>query len=304
MKRLLTLSLSIVFCVLYAGAQTDQATRGGSSGRFPHELDQKVNAQAAGKTTTILYHGGPVMVASTNLYIVYYGGFTSNQHAILDTFLKNIGGSPAFNVNTEYFNSTNQHVQNILNYNPASASFDDAYSLGTSLSGSFVTTILHNAVAGGHFPADVNGIYILTVSPDVKLPKSVWCAYHSHTTSAIVSGMDIKYALAADPPPSVLTSCSGNLATFHDTTSPNGDVGMDEVVDSLIHELSETVTDPDGSAWFTSNGSENGDLCNFVYGTTFIAPNGSHANHTFGGLNYLAQEIWSMANPVGCVLSH
>jgi Phosphate-induced protein 1 conserved region len=101
-----------------------------------------------------------------------------------------------------------------------------------------------------------------------------------------------------------LSSCSGNLATYHDKTSPNGDIGIDEVVDSLMHELSETVTDPDGTAWFTSNGSEVGDLCNFVYGKTFLAPNGSHANHTFGGLNYLAQEIWSRANPVACVLSH
>jgi len=65
---------------------------------------------------------------------------------------------------------------------------------------------------------------------------------------------------------------------------------MDEVVDSLIHELSETVTDPDLSAWYTSGGAEVGDLCNFIYGPTFLAPNGSHANHTFGGLNYLAQE--------------
>lgn len=298
-NRLLTVLPTIICSVAFATAQTTTTPHG----RLPHELDQQLKAQRASKTPTILYHGGPVMVASTNLYIVYYGSFTSNQHAILDTFLENLGGSPAFNVNTEYFDASNQHVQNVLNYSPATNSYDDAYSLGTSLSGSFETTILHNAVAAGHLPADINGIYILTISPDVKLPKSVWCAFHTHTT-AIVTGEDIKYTLAADPPPNILSSCSGNLATFHDTTSPNGDIGMDEVVDSLIHELSETVTDPDLNAWFTSNGSEVGDLCNFVYGTTFLAPNGSHANHTFGGRDYLAQEIWSMANPVGCVQSH
>lgn len=298
-NRLLTVLPTIICSVAFATAQTTTTQHG----RLPHELDQQLKAQRASKTPTILYHGGPVMVASTNLYIVYYGSFTSNQHAILDTFLENLGGSPAFNVNTEYFDASNQHVQNVLNYSPATNSYDDAYSLGTSLSGSFETTILHNAVAAGHLPADINGIYILTISPDVKLPKSVWCAFHTHTT-AIVTGEDIKYTLAADPPPNILSSCSGNLATFHDTTSPNGDIGMDEVVDSLIHELSETVTDPDLNAWFTSNGSEVGDLCNFVYGTTFLAPNGSHANHTFGGRDYLAQEMWSMANPVGCVQSH
>lgn len=271
--------------------------------RLPYDLDQQVKARTPRKQT-ILYHGGPVMAASTTLYVVYYGSFTSTQHSILDTFLQNLGGTGAYNVNTEYYDAQNQHVQNVLNYNPSSDSYDDAYSLGKTLSGNFDTTILHNAVAAGHLPTDTNGIYILTVSPDVKLPSNVWCAYHTNT-NAIVSGEDIKYALAADPPAgSILNSCSGNIATFHDKTSPNGDIGMDEVVDSLIHEISETVTDPDLNAWYTSNGSEVGDLCNFIYGTTFLAPNGSHANHTFGGRDYLAQEIWSRANPVGCVLSH
>lgn len=68
-------------------------------------------------------------------------------------------------MNTEYYDSANQFVQNVLNYSPATDSYNDAYSMGTSLSGSFVTTLLHNAVAGGHLPSDVNGIYILTVSP-------------------------------------------------------------------------------------------------------------------------------------------
>jgi hypothetical protein len=151
-------------------AAQDQGER---QGRLPHQLDQHL-AHARG-TPTILYHGGPVMVAATNLYIVYYGTFTSTQHSILDTFLQNLGGSPAFNVNTEYFNAQNPFIQNVVNYNPAADSYNDAYSLGTNLSGSFVTTILRNAVAGGHLPTDSNGIYLLTISPDVKLPKNVVC---------------------------------------------------------------------------------------------------------------------------------
>jgi len=138
--------------------------------------------------------------------------------------------------------------------------------------------------------------------PAAICPRT-WCAYHDHSSS-IITGQDIKYALAADPPESILTSCSGNIAIYGDTTSPNGDLGMDEVVDSLIHEFSETVTDPDINAWYTRAGQEVGDVCNFTYGPTFIVPNGSHANHTFGDRNYLAQEIWSMEDPVACVQSH
>jgi hypothetical protein len=300
MKRSLIACFTFLWfaCSVLAAAQTAETQKG----RLPYDADKQSKLRES-KTPVILYHGGPVMSNGPTIYIVYYGSFTTNQHNILDTFLENIGGSPAFNVNTEYSGPAGVFVQNKLSYSPATDSYDDAYSMGTSLSGSFVTTLLHNAVAGGHLPSDPNGIYILTVSPDVKLPKNVWCAYHTHST-AIITGDDVKYALAADPPASILSECSGNLATFHDTTSPNGDIGMDEVVDSLIHELSETVTDPDINAWYTSNGEEVADLCNFVYGTTFIAANGSHANHTFGGLNYLAQEIWSMESPVACVQSH
>src|SRR5262249_32202600 len=143
---------------------------------------EKVRKQARSKTPVILYHGGPVMVVGKDLYVIYYGTFSSTQHTILDNFLQNLGGSPAFNVNSEYSDSTGQRVSNILNYSPSRDSFNDSYSLGTSLSSGFDVTIIRNAIANGHLPSDGNGIYILTISPDVKLSKSVWCAYHWHST--------------------------------------------------------------------------------------------------------------------------
>jgi len=284
----------VLSCSLLIAAQNTPA-----NDRRP--FDKKVNAGAS-RTPVILYHGGPVMVSAKDLYVIYYGSFTATQHNILDTFLQNLGGTGAYNVNSEYTNGSGQSVANVLNYSPSTDSFNDAYSLGTSLSSGFDTTIIHNAIANGHLPSDVNGIYILTVSPDVKLPKSVWCAYHWHSTS-IVTGEDIKYAVAPDPPTSLYPSCSGNVANFSDTTSPNGDIGMDAVTDDLIHELSETASDPDGNAWFTKNGEENGDLCNFVYGNTFLAANGSHANHVFGTRSYLVQTIWDRVGSF-CALSH
>ena len=105
----------LVTCAASAIAQTVPAEKN----RLPHNLDQQLKQQTKGKTPVIKYHGGPVVSASTDLYVVYYGSFTSTQHNILDTFLQNLGGSPAFNINTEYYDSHNQHVQNILNYNPA-----------------------------------------------------------------------------------------------------------------------------------------------------------------------------------------
>ena len=118
----------IGFALLLSGGALMTHRAPQEKGRLPYAQEQARRTLAAGKTPVILYHGGPVMAASTNLYIVYYGSFTATQHNILDTFLQNIGGSPAFNVNTEYYDSANQHVQNVLNYSPATDSYNDAYS--------------------------------------------------------------------------------------------------------------------------------------------------------------------------------
>ena len=259
--------------------------------RLPFAEDQLQKRELGRGKPRIIYHGGPVMTGPKNLYVVYYGSFTPTQHDILDTFLANLGGSNAFSANTTYFDAANDFLQNALNYSPGTDSFDDAYSLGKSLSGRFDQTIIKNAIAGSHLPADEDAIYLLTISTDVSLPRTVWCAYHTFSTH-IVTGMTIKYAVAPNLPPSMFTGCSGNVATFHDHTSPNDDIGMDAVCDSLIHEISEAATDPDLDAWFTRTGAENADICNFVYGPAFVAANGSHANVTLGGRDYLVQQIW------------
>jgi hypothetical protein len=74
------------------------------------------------------------------------------------------------------------------------------------------------------------------------------------------------------------------------------------MVDSIMHELSETVSDPDLNAWYTSNGSENGDLCNYNYGTWATLPvaKGATFNATWGGHNWLIQLIWKNTATPGC----
>ena len=78
--------------------------------------------------------------------------------------------------------------------------------------------------------------------------------------------------------------------------SPNNNPGADAMASVVAHELDETVTDPDINAWvdFLSDGSafENGDRCAYTYGNTFSAGNGSVANVSLGGLNFLIQQNW------------
>ena len=293
-QRVLVFSALLIATVLGAPARSVRA-------RLPHQG----NNAASTKGTQILFHGGPVMTQGAHLYVIYYGRFSSTATDIIDTFLENLGGSGAYGVNTTYYDAQGAHISNApgaLAYSRLTDSYYDAYSLGASMKNNSIAQEIQNVLRANHLPSDNNGIYILITSPDVAVSKS-YCGYHTYSTS-MVPGYNIKYAFSPDPAGPTYNGCSGNITTYGDSTSPNGDVGADSVTDTLIHEISETVSDPNISAWYTTNGYENGDLCNFVYGNTSIAPNGSHMNHVFGTRNYLVQTIWLNTGAGSCALSN
>jgi phosphate-induced protein 1 len=285
MKRLLLclMLVTIAPAMVLAQRLTDAAARQPFD---PRTMPRKTSTSGP----QIFYHGGPIMTGKKNhIYVIYYGDFALSTTNIIDTFLENLGGSGAYNVNSTYYNAQNQSIQDVLAYNRATDSYNDLNSMGSKLTGSFAAQLLQSALSSSALPTDSEAIYLEIISPQVAVSNTNYCGYHTHSTS-VVTGQDIKYAVVPDPDPKHY-DCSGNVAVFGDTTSPNGDIGADSVCDTLIHEISETVTDPDLNAWYGPHG-ENGDLCNFVYGTTFTATNGSHYNQTFGGLQYLVQTIW------------
>jgi hypothetical protein len=247
----------------------------------------------SGGNTTIKYHGGPVLKGPVPVYIIYYGTFPTtptNTASIVTNFFTDLsnGPSPQFDVNTVYYDSGGNVTGPVAG--PTIAY--DAYSQGKSLGSSTIPKIIQTAIGNGpgKLAADASGVYFVVTAPDVKVSGfcTSFCAYHTRTT---IASTDIKYALIPDPG-QACTGCDGNAAVFHESKTPNGDMAGDEMIDSIFHELSEAVTDPDLNAWYTSNGSENADLCNYVYGSTLPAPNGSTANVRFGNHYYLIQTIW------------
>ena len=64
----------------------------------------------------------------------------------------------------------------------------------------------------------------------------------------------------------------------------------------LAHELEETVTDPLGTAWYDSQGAENGDKCAWTFGSP------TPANQSINGHDYYLQREWSNASSA-CVLA-
>lgn len=268
-----------------------------------HTLVYRPGQAALPPSSNITYYGGPIISVPVNVYVVYYGKWSSIDRGIIDGFIKNLSGSPLYNINAGYYdNSTPQNfVQNVVNYTAKTNAYHDNYSLGKTLSDAQTQTIITNAINGGHLANDTNGVYFVLTAKDVHQNAfggsfcSLYCGYHGPSTT-IISGETIKYSFVGNPA-QCPTGCDGNVAIYGDKTSPNSDIGADGVTNVLFHELSESVTDPEvnmNTAWQAGSCGENGDCCNFTFGTTSKGTNGAHYNQTINGVNYLVQEMFKL----------
>ncbi len=111
---------------------------------------------------------------------------------------------------------------------------------------------------------------------------NIFCAYHSavHVRSGWIVYTNQPF---------------GNVSGCQTTHAPN-DPNVDDVVSLVSHEHNEAITDPLGTGWYTANGAENGDKCNFTFGA-LVAP---EANQVINGRDYYLQEEWSNHVPRGC----
>jgi hypothetical protein len=241
----------------------------------------------------INYHGGPLMLGTTNVYYIWYGNWSGNSaNTILENLARNIGGSPYFNINTSYYNGSGTRVTNRVNF---VTSTTDTYSQGKALTDAGVQAVVANATKTlGH---DTNGVYFVLTSADVNETSGFctqYCGWHTHGT---ISGMDIKYAFIGNP-----DRCPSACAA--QTTSPNGNAGADGMASIIAHELEEAVTDPDLNAWYDNRGYENADKCAWTFGTTYASANNSKANMNLGGKDYLIQQNRVNASGGYCALSY
>jgi hypothetical protein len=269
----------------------------------------------------IEYNGGPVMLGPHNIYFIWYGNFSGNSAlTILPDLINGLNGSLYFNTNTTYGDAT----ANIANTVTMSGQTFDNYSQGTALNGTSLNNVFLSAFNRGTFPVDPNAIYFVLTSPDVTLtfppapngsPQgfcTAFCGFHSSATLTNgITSTDIKVAFVGDPATQCPRGHPGGTCSAQ-ALSPNGNEGADAMASVIAHELNETVTDPDGTAWFHINtAGENGDLCNFKYGTatvpldfstTFPALNGAHADIVLSGRQFLIQSNWLNANGGGCAM--
>ena len=244
----------------------------------------------------IFYHGGPVMLGTTNLYYIWYGDWSSNSAVpILNNLALSLGGSPYFNINTTYYDGNNNKVSNAV---AAPASTVDNYSHGTALSDTAVLNIVADSISSGALPKDPNGIYMVLTSADVNETSGFctqYCGWHTHYN---ILGVDTKFAFIGNP-----ARCP-SACSAQSTVSPNGNIGADAMASIIAHETVEAATDPDLNAWYDRRGYENADKCAWKFGTTYKTGNGANANMNLGGMDYLIQQNWVNAGGGKCALSY
>ncbi len=135
-----------------------------------------------------------------------------------------------------------------------------SWAFGTSVSdsstppshGPKTSTIMNEVtsqIAARNLPLDANAIYVVLTS---SFPSGVnYCAWHSWGS---YNGTEIQFAYM--PNTTGVSGCNDPVLTCNTTSA-----GTDSIANVLSHELSEAITDPDGTAWYDSSGSEIGDKC-------------------------------------------
>lgn len=243
----------------------------------------------------ISYHSGPIMTGTVNVYYIWYGSWSSNTAVgILADLASNIGGTSWYNINTTYASSSGTAVSNAVKY---AGSTTDAYSQGTSLTESTIYKVVSSAITDGRLPSDANGVYFVLTSADVDAASfcDQYCGWHTYRT---LNGVNIKYVLVGNADRCI------SICGEQSSSSPNDNPGADAMASVIAHELSETVTDPEQSAWYDSEGEENADKCAWTFGTEFLAANGSRANVFIGDRPFLLQRNWVNSGSGYCALSY
>jgi len=252
----------------------------------------------------IQYNGGPVMNAphGVNVYLIWYGDWSTDIHtqAVVTDFVTHLGGSPYYNIATNYYDYKGGEKDFIKNKVTHGGAITDNYSYGSALTDDDIGFILQDSVTSGKLPADPNGVYMILASADVDETSglcSYCCGFHGYQPVSVGNLTNIigTFVGNANRCPSL---CSWESIV---SATPNSQ-STDGMVDTVSHELFESVTDPLGTAWINPDGSEIADLCNGVTGPLKTLPNGASYNLVLGSHAYLVQEIWVNALSGYCAM--
>jgi hypothetical protein len=252
-----------------------------------------------GATSALIDHGGPVINTPT-IYIIWYGNWnqtngsdTAAGQQLIRDWASSISGTPYYVLNASY--STTKLVSGNVNFTPFANETTDT-GTKTRLTDNNIRSIVDSAISSGRLPYNANGVYFLITSSNVTASSGFCTQYCGWHTSGNLTRGRVRYSFVGNAN-RCLNACAAQ------STSPNGNAGIDAAISVLSHELEEANTDPDLNAWYDSSGAENADKCAWTFGSTLTQVNGYYYNMTFGGHNWLIQRnLWKSGNSWYCMV--
>ena len=281
----------------------------------------------------ILYLGG-ALITQPKLVAVYVGGGPvypggpavgtkgagSADGSLVGHFLRNLGGTSYWNINSTYHQDQGINagfVQNSMEYTGFWApQFSKPPKAGDVVGQNAMANIIEAGFATGAFTYDPSTLYMVFTGSGVNLGGGFssaglsYCAWHSAYRRA--NGQIVQFsAMPYDADFNIAhPSLHGYICTYL-TKGTNGDLGAEATVSAMTHEIEETATDP-VSQWskkffygyVDQYGEENGDKCAYTYGSTLVlrGPNNDYYNLFIGGKPFLVQRNWvnGIAHQEGC----
>jgi IPT/TIG domain len=260
------------------------------------------------------YHGGPVMPSNTN-YTLYWdpsgapaypAGYESGLNRYFEDLAHDSGGAQnSDSVLTQYkdaageFANYNSHFGGAL-IDTAPYPANGCSSAPTCLTDAQLRAEIVRYVAEYKLPTDLQHEYFLLTpagvescfeaaghSCSVGSKHAAYCSYHGHIP---VTGGVIVYA--NDP---YINGSGCDPGEEH----PNNNPSDATIGGGLAHEHSESVTDPELSAWYDKRGNEVADKCATGKEATEFgvalgkAPDGAKYNQVINKDLYWYQQEWS-----------
>jgi len=294
MKKFISLSLAALMTVgtaaLNAFSQPEVIIKHKINlhSQSPNRIGEAATTGGTAATSPLIYHNGP-LISTPTIYIIWYGNWhqtngtdTAAGQQIIRDWATGIGGTPYFSINQS--KSINGYtITGNVNFSPGSNETTDT-GTKTRLRDSDIRSVVNNAINSGRLPYNANGVYFVITSSNIS-EQSGFCSQYCgwHTYGNLTRGR-VRYSFVGNAA-RCLSSCA------EQSVSPNGNAGVDGAISVLSHELQEATTDPDLNAWYDSSGAEDADKCAWTFGhAQFQTGNGSWANMTFNGRNWLIQR--------------
>ncbi len=286
------------------------------------------------------YHNGPLMLSS-KLYLIFWGpenSFAKSYTEPIIQYAKDLESDESlttdeFSVAEQYANKASEHITGKVTFGgdlfdtttyPKREPAGGCPETGQCVSDAQIRAEILKDIEAQGWPTDTSGKpeaeYLMYTPEGVAnciepnectFSEFGFCAYHAEITAIAPSNHVAPYS---DLP--YMGECDSGQAP----TGVSGNKDTDGTLDSEIHEIVESATDPDDeSGYFDKNGEEVADKCTFptveeqpeIYGTPLGGSlEGSTAfNQLIHGDTYYTQQIWSNAptqmpatsEPAGCV---